>query len=267
MVKRIFLITGYDTSDIGKGWLTSAIGSSLTNVLPVKIDPMLNCSLKEVRFMHTSQPTSIAFNIGDGKYVSSDPDTYSSVGLSVKPEYNFVGGNILINFLEEISELKPSKKLTFADVSKWLSERISELADSSNKDNICIELGGTILSPENIYVPGMLRFLGMKYNLEPQIVLLTHFLVIKDKRPYGLKTNLIRDGIEAVRSHFGKDPVKTFVRSSPSGEIPNIMKDIQLKELKTAAYEVQVSEDSLCLVPECSSLAEYTKFIKETIKF
>lgn len=278
--KRIYAIVGHGTSDIGKGWLMSAIGaSSPINTLPIKIDPFFSLKfpkkigkpITELCANDDIQSFIYDKNINPKEYIISDDFIqYKDVGMRILPECNILGGSIFKEFLlqeEKGKNLDRSKK-TFADISHFLATKITNIANKIKPETLLIEIGGTIEDNEQVYISGALRILSSNSMLgvSPEILLLTYFdySEINIDKLERIKTRYIQQGIRTVQEKFfGIQFKMCFVRRR------NIPKEIMILDLEAQLdriiYETQFSSNKISLLPnvEWGDLHQITDLLKK----
>jgi CTP synthase len=278
--KRIYVIVGHGISDIGKGWLMSAIGmSSPKTTLPIKIDPFFSLKFPE----KIGKPITDLCDINDIKdfvsktnlnpeeyIISDDFIQYKNVGMKVLPECNILGGSIFQEFLEQERDeknLNRSKK-TFADISHFLAKKITQIANKTQPETLLIEVGGTIEDNEQVYISGALRLLSSSTMLgtSPEILLLTYFdysEVNLDKLER-IKTRYIQQGIRTVQEKFfGLNFKMCFVRRR---NIPNEVIDLDLEaQLDRIIYETQFDSKKVTFLPNVkwNDLNQITVLLKK----
>ena len=289
-MENIYIVICNGISDIGKGWLTAAItGLDPKNTLPIKIDPLLNISFPQHLGIAIDDlcDADVVRDFIDQGYapngqfkISEDMGTYKAAGATIYPECNIVAGGLIKRFLESDNvEIRPGeiKKRTFADLSRFLATEITTIAKKYNPKTVVIEVGGTIEDQEMIYIPSTFRFLGTDdfLGIKPKIVFLTYFEYAESYEPgkYRVKTQHIRRGLKTISQRYYELPLKAcFVRRR---NIPqNEAKDEQLKrDLRNVAYETQLSENRIVLLPDVNSgsltanLNAITEFLRSTKLF
>jgi len=260
-VENIYVIVCYGISDIGKGWLTASIGAlDVEGSVAVKIDPLLNTRFPP----HLGVPIGAICSDADidafisagrardrAHRVSEDMLTYMQSGLTVYPECNIVGGDLISSFLAKgETEVRPgeTKKLTFNDLSYYLCSQLVDIAKRREPKTLLIEVGGTLEDPESIYIPAAIRFLAQDMGVTPEMVLLTYFEYAEAPGTYRVKTQSARRGLAAVSRVYYGLPIKAcFVRrrTVPS----SVSDDVLISDLAQAAYETQTDSSKLVLLP------------------
>lgn len=278
--KKIYVVVGYGTSDIGKGWLVSAIGAnSPVNTLPIKIDPFFSLKfpedigepISELCNKDDIQDFIYNKNINPEEYIISDDFIqYKDVGMRILPECNILGGAILKEFLEREAENKnlDKSKKTFADISYFLANKITEIVNKTKPETLLIEIGGTIDDNEQIYISGALRLLSLPemLNTPPEILLLTYFdySEINIDKLERIKTRYVQESIRRVQEKFFGLPFRMcFVRRR---NVPTEITDIDLKQqLNRVIYETQFDSSKINFLPnvEWDNLNKITVLLKQ----
>ncbi|MFA6047792.1 MAG: 2-thiouracil desulfurase family protein [Parcubacteria group bacterium] len=259
-LEHVYFVVGTVMSDIGKGWLSGSIASTLDNPLIIKIDPMLNQSFPE--------------NVGipmDNTHVTDDFKTYQRLGLETKVDNNIVMGQIWREYLShsqipmQITE-GSIKKQTYADVADYFSDKLLNMIKSSHAKNVVIEIGGTPVDSEQDVLPSTFRLMGIKTNVVPELILLSYFETREDNAndgKKGLKTQIIRQGIRDATTKYAGLPLKSvFVRRRRVSE--SIVSVSLQDELLRVAYETQISPQKLTLLENYQDVTELMKYISES---
>ncbi len=278
--KKIYVVVGYGTSDIGKGWLVSAIGAnSPIDTLPIKIDPFFSLKFPKdigkpiTELCNKDDIQNFIYNkdIDPEEYIISDDFIqYKDVGMRILPECNILGGSVLKEFLsqeEENKNLDKSKK-TFADVSYFLANKITEIANKTKPETLLIEIGGTIDDNEQIYISGALRLLSLSSMLDtsPEILLLTYFdySEINIDKLERIKTRYVQEAIRRVQEKFFGLPFKMcFVRRR---NVPTEITDSDLeRQLNRIIYETQFDSRKISFLPnvEWDNLHKITILLRD----
>lgn len=259
MFDHIFVVVGSGSSDIGKAWLTSSIASALPKALPIKIDPMLNRQF----------PPELGITLR-GRVVSEDLSTYRDLGLPVHPECNIVAGALLQEFLRQPTKVLDhgpkqgsTKKLTLADISAFLADKLLCLATSlGDYRNLVIEVGGIVTDLENAYIPAALRILGLKTGTMPEMVVLSYLEHPETSAGSPVRTQIVRHAIRETRRHYSLPIRACFVRRR---YVPEHVTDEQIRdELTNIAFEVQMPTTHIVYVPNLSSTHELRQVVKES---
>jgi uncharacterized protein YbbK (DUF523 family) len=252
-LEHIYVVVGSGNSDIGKGWLTAAIASVLPNALPVKIDPLFN-----VEF-----PADIGIYVGE-KLVSEDLGTYQKLGLPVFPESNLLNGRLMFELLQRPAKVLSRgsvKKITFADISVLLAEKLASLPQLIDDcKNMVIEIGGIITDRENVWIPDALRLLGIKTGIVPELVILSYLDYSEVGFP--IKTQNVRYAIRKGRSHYGLPIKACFVRRR---YLPDHISEAQIRpELQNIAFETQMPQDAIVFEENFADVFELKSFVEST---
>jgi uncharacterized protein YbbK (DUF523 family) len=257
MLEHIYVVVGSGTSDIGKAWLTGSIASVLPKALPVKVDPMLNRQF----------PSEFGITLR-GKVVSEDLSTYRDLGLPVHPECNIVAGALLYEFfrqprksLDHGPKQGSTKKLTFADVSAFLTDKLLSVANNlGNYRNLVIEVGGIVTDLENAYIPAALRTLGLKTGTMPEMVVLGYLEHPETHTGSPVRTQAIRYAIRETRRKYSLPIKACFVRRR---YVPEQVTDEQIRdELINIAFETQLPPTRIVYVPNLSNVHELRQVVK-----
>lgn len=280
--KEIYVIICNGISDIGKGWLTSAIGAlNPERTLPIKIDPLLNtyfpphlgveineiCSSEEVRDFLGQTENTKPF------WVSDDLKLYKSVGMAVYPECNIIAGNLWKQFLVTLDN-QPKfireneyKKVTFNDLSFFLAKMIAQIVRKRKPERVLIEIGGTVDDREMSYLPAAMRYLAQPELLgcPPEIILLSYLDYSEDEdSAYRIKTQYVRHGILETRQSYYKLPIRAcFVRRR--GVPDSVSDNVLVDDLKNVAFETQTDPTKFHLLSNIPKerLSELTQLFRK----
>lgn len=283
-VSNVYVVIANGLSDLGKGWLTAAIGRlNLAETLPIKIDPLLNTTFPNhigVDASSVCSPEALAafradYGITGAYHLSDDFRTYADAGLSVYPECNVLAGRIIQEFLShEPGFVRPGavKKRTFNDLSLYLAQKLYGITQRHAPRILIIEIGGTVDDAEHEFMPAALRFLGQSgfLGVLPQIVLLTYFDIADSSLSggYRIKTQQVRKGISLARKVYGGLPLKAcFVRRRTVPE--TIPDDVLIEDLRNVAHETQLDASRLVLVPNVqkNEIAVLTTLVEQSKLF
>ena len=258
MLEHIYVVVGSGMSDIGKGWLTGSIASLLPNALPVKIDPMLNRQF----------PSGIGMTL-EGRVISEDFLTYKELGLPVYPECNIVGGGLLLEFLQQSEKILDhgfdrgsTKKLTFADLSEFLADKLLSLTNLLDDcRNMVIEVGGTITDSEHVYIPAAIRALGNKADIIPEVLVLSFFEHPETDTGSPARTQNIRRAIRETRKKYSLPIKACFVRRR---YVPEEFTDEQIKdEVVNIAFETQMPSTEIIYLANFPNVHDLKRKLKE----
>jgi uncharacterized protein YbbK (DUF523 family) len=252
LISNIYVICGYGSCDIGKGWLTSALSGCLNKSLVIKIDPFLN--------MIFPKDLGIEFN---GQYISDDFSSYKEAGIDVYSEANILNGQVIsdIKILGNKMLSRGSiKKLTFSDISELLAKRLINLLKlKKNLENIIIEIGGSINDREHIWIPDALKLFGNIVGKMPELLLLSY--LEHAEAGYKIKTQSVRNAIRCASSIY-KIPIRAcFIRRRYLPE--NVSNEEIYREFFNISFETQFPVNKLILEDNYNSISELRNFMVE----
>ena len=207
---KIILITGGSISGIGKGLIASSIGSLLTNVTFLKIDPYLNVSAGSLGPSEHGE----VFVLEDGSEVDLDLGNYQRFcDITTFDQNNSLTTGKLFKeiiqqeiegyFLGQTIQIVPH-------VTEFFKEWIENI--SRNKDYCIIELGGTVGDIENTHFISSLRRLNNVFHI--------HVSLVPFIQEY--KTKLIQTSTNAF-VHKGLKP--DFVIARSDNQLPESIID------------------------------------------
>lgn len=253
-MQEMYVVVSSPLADIGKGWVTASIAKSLKPIgAPIKIDPAL------VMIKNLSPSHQVDVNL-----ISSDTQYYASLGLPVCPEHVIRSGEVLVDFITsnalDADEFRPHlvKRLTFADVSGFLSNKLTKLIKNNGYKNIIFEIGGNIHDLEHKYIADALRLTGMKFNIEPKLVVLTYLDNSDDPEHY-FKKNLVIQSISQARETYW-EPWMILVRNRAKNI--HVLPDTINSILEKVANRSIIARDKLVFIPEFQSLQQLSEFIQ-----
>jgi len=256
-LKHIYVVAGSGTSDIGKGWLASSVGSLVKKPLIIKIDPMLNQTF----------PKDVGMVL-DGVQVTDDFASYRYLGLDISPEQNLVMGNMWRQFLNAtrippLIDESHEKKLTQTDFSEFLSQKIIKLTKKYKPENVIIEIGGIPSDLEHSPLPAALRLLSIHSLIVPELIMLSYFEHTNVGNQNRLKAQIVKEGIRNITEKYVGLPLKAvFVRRK---YIPQEIPNERLKEeLTRVAYETQVEPSKFVFLDNVENLNEERIIVEQS---
>lgn len=250
MLEKILVVVGSGLSDIGKGWLTSALASDIANPLLIKMDPMLNLEF----------PSDLGSK-QDEKFVTDDFLTYEKMGLKTYSECNLLGGELFASYITQTeSKDKEGKiiKKTFAGLSDYISERLVCLIKKYQPSNLVIEIGGVTQDPESKPIHDSIGYLKQKTGAEVNVAVLTYFELNENNGLFEIKTRIAQ---EAVRSSRQRMPYDTslYIRRR---NIPDSIDDDQLVRKKDyIAKQTFMDPERVIFLPNVKSPFDLKKYL------
>lgn len=258
-MQEMYVVVSSPLADIGKGWITASIAKSLNPIgVPIKIDPAL------VMIKDFSPASNIDINS-----ICSDTQYYASLGLPVSSGCVIRSGEVLVDFITRNSltanEFHPNsvKRLTFADASLFLAEKLTHLIKQNDYKKVIFEIGGNVHDHEHQYIANALRFTAINFNIEPKLVVLT-YLDNSDDPKHFFKKNLVIQAIEQSREMYWEPWLILFRNRAKK---VHLISDTLNKILEQIAVRAIISQNKLIFVPEFESLEQLSKFIQQLKQF
>ena len=253
--KSLHVVVGHPYSDIGKGWIASAVGANLGAATPiVKIDPMLS-----PEFPHELG------TIVDGEVVTDDALTYASRGLSFSPKMNIVMGGWTAGALRE-SALGQGilggevPKITYADLAHRLAGDICALTLDRSA---VIEIGGCPDDEEAVLPADAVRVLASDHDYQVSLhVVSAYDYTTSSQRGHDVKTRMPVRAIEAaMKSYWGVslDSLRAYVRRA---NIPDDVTDERLRDAtEKVAFKTGLKPHQVKYIPNLSRPEELDEYI------
>lgn len=246
MRKSLHVVVGHPYSDIGKGWIASAVGASLGKSTPViKIDPMLS--------PHFPHELGI---LVDDVIVTDDAATYASRGLEFSPNMNIVMGDWMARALQHpalnqgvLSNEAP--KITYSDLAFRLASDICLLI---KHQNAVIEVGGCPDDKESSLPADAVRVLMSTYDYQVYLhVVSAYDFTTSKERGHDVKTRMPVRAIEtAMQVYWGVPLVnlKAYVRRANT---PDDVTDEQLRAATAkVAFKTGMRPNQVVYIPNLS---------------
>lgn len=175
---RIFVVSSFPRSDMGKGTLVAHMLRILPDSNAIKFDGLLNTNAN-------GRHTAVGHD-DFGIYEKHNP------GRHFHEDHYILGGHLYKDFIEKYGEYE---NLTFRPyMSKHFLATIQEMWDNIGKPtNLIIELGGTITDFEvDSYIPPALLDMKARYGNQCQLILLTETSYNNEY----IKTKTVQDSVD-----------------------------------------------------------------------
>jgi CTP synthase len=170
---KYIVVTGGVLSGLGKGISASSIGRLLAcrgfNVIPIKIDPYLNC---DAGTMSPYQHGEV-FVLDDGAEADLDLGNYERfLDISLKGDNNITTGKV---FREVINKERRGDYLgktvqIIPHVTTEIRKRIDAVAQAGNAEIVLIEVGGTVGDIESMWFLEAIRQLRQEKGAQDVVV-------------------------------------------------------------------------------------------------
>ncbi|MGC8581603.1 MAG: glutamine hydrolyzing CTP synthase [Thermoplasmata archaeon] len=280
---KYIVVTGGVLSGLGKGITTSSIGkiliSSGLKVMPIKIDPYINC---DAGTMNPYQHGEV-FVLNDGGEVDLDLGNYERfMDIDMNKDNNITTGKVYLNVIERErkGEYLGETVQIIPHITGEIKNLIKKVGTKSSADIILIEVGGTVGDIESMPFLEALR--ELKLEVGEDNILFIHTTLVPVVGPVGeQKTKPTQHSVKELRS-IGITPNIIIARGSSEltestkkkislfCEVP-VNNIISAPDLKTV-YELplvfqkqnlyEIIKNKLKLVSSEPNLQEWNKFVE-----
>lgn len=246
------VVVGFPHSDIGKGWITTALASHIADPFVLKIDPMLEQTF----------PDQLGIPC-EGGIVSDDVANYRKAGVRFHKDQNILIGKAVNTYLLDpysIGVSGDTKKKTWSDVACQLAMYIAKLrGDSGCSGDTLVEIGGCPDDMEAMFLPLTIRQLGLLFGVKPRMHLVTQFGIAQGKEGLEAKTREVARAIElACSQYWGTDLAGVYVRTPAVLSLSDNMRQELFVKI---AGKVGIPVSTLIHVPHVLSAMDLREFI------